>query len=58
MSPAEMVRETGYIKPGDNVPNIGTSPQFEEGIAPLENVNDVGEKTPIKNGFAHTDARG
>ena len=52
MSPAEMVRETGYIKPGDNVPDIGTSPQFEEGIAPLENVNDVGEKTPIKDGFA------
>jgi len=52
MSPAEMVRETGYIKPGDNVPDIGTSPQFEEGIASLENPNDVGEKTPIKDGFA------
>jgi hypothetical protein len=48
MSAAEMVRETGYIKPGDNVQDIGTSPQFEEGIAPLENANDVGEKTPSK----------
>ncbi len=52
MSVADMVRETGYVKPGDDVQNIGTSPQFEEGIAPLENVNDVGEKTPIQNGFA------
>jgi len=52
MSPAEMVRETGYVKPGDNVENIGTSPQFEEGIAGLEKPQDVGEKTPIQNGFA------
>ena len=52
MAPAEMVRETGYVKPGDNVENIGTSPQFEQGIAGLENPNDVGERTPIQNGFA------
>jgi len=52
MSVAEMVKETGYIKPGDDVPNIGTSPQFEEGIAPLEKAGDVGDKTPIQNGFA------
>jgi hypothetical protein len=52
MSPAEMVRETGYVKPGDNIENIGTSPQFEDGIAKLENIQDVGEKTPIQNGFA------
>ena len=52
MSPADMVRETGYVKPGDNVENIGTSPQFEEGIASLENQGDVGEKIPVPNGFA------
>ena len=52
MSVAEMIRETDFVKPGDEVPNIGVSPQFEEGIAPLEAVNDVGEKTPIQNGFA------
>jgi len=46
------VKETAFIKPGDEVPNIGISPQFEEGIAPLEAVGDVGEKTPIQNGFA------
>src|SRR5207249_6786454 len=39
MTAAQMIRETGYIKPGDNVENIGTSPQFESGIASLENPN-------------------
>lgn len=52
MNVAEMVRETAYVKPGDDVPNIGNSPQFEEGILPLENQNDVGAKIPIQNGFA------
>ncbi|MGH9945929.1 MAG: peptidyl-prolyl cis-trans isomerase [Pyrinomonadaceae bacterium] len=52
MSVAEMIRETGYVKPGDTVDKIGNSPQFEEGIAPLENPNDVGDKTPIPDGFA------
>lgn len=48
----DMVRETAFVKPGDEVENIGVSPQFEEGIAPLEEVGAVGEKTPIKDGFA------
>ncbi len=52
MSVAEMVRETGYVKPGDMVDKIGNSPQFEEGIAPLQNAGDVGDKTPIPDGFA------
>ena len=52
MSVADMVKETEFVKQGDDVPNIGVSPQFEEGIAPLENPSDVGEKTPIQNGFA------
>ncbi|MDQ1422171.1 MAG: peptidyl-prolyl cis-trans isomerase, partial [Acidimicrobiaceae bacterium] len=52
MSPAEMVRETPFIVPGDDVPNIGSSQQFEQGIEPLQNPQDVGERTPIKNGFA------
>lgn len=52
MSPAEMVKETPYIRPGDDVPNIGNSQQFEDGIAPLNNANDIGERTSIKGGFA------
>ena len=51
-SAAEMVKETAYIKPGDDVPDIGVSPQFEEGILGLQNQNDVGDKIPIQNGFA------
>lgn len=52
MTPAEMIRETPYVAPGDDVPNIGSSQQFEQGIEPLQNPQDVGERTPIKNGFA------
>jgi peptidyl-prolyl cis-trans isomerase D len=49
---AEMVRETAFVKPGDTVENIGISPQFEEGIAGLQNPGDVGEKIPVSGGFA------
>jgi peptidyl-prolyl cis-trans isomerase D len=52
MNPADMVKETPYVKPGDDVPNIGSSQQFEAAIEPLNNVNDVGEKTGVKGGFA------
>ncbi|MEO8573687.1 MAG: SurA N-terminal domain-containing protein, partial [Pyrinomonadaceae bacterium] len=52
MSAAEMIRETPYVKRGDNVEKIGTSPQFEEGIAKLENAQDVGDKIPVQSGFA------
>jgi peptidyl-prolyl cis-trans isomerase D len=52
MKPADMVRETGFVKPGDDVKDIGSSQQFEDAIAPLNNPNDVGERTGIKNGFA------
>src|SRR5215207_7345887 len=52
MTPAEMVRETPFVKPGDDVPEIGTNQQFEQAIEPLNNPNDVGEATGIKGGFA------
>jgi peptidyl-prolyl cis-trans isomerase D len=52
MNAADMVRDTPFVKPGDDVPNIGSSQQFEQAIAPLNNANDVGERTGIKNGFA------
>ena len=52
MNPAEMVKETPFIKPGDDVPGIGSSQQFEAAIAPLNNANDVGEQTGVKGGFA------
>jgi peptidyl-prolyl cis-trans isomerase D len=52
MSPADMVRETPFIKPGDDVPNIGSNQQFEATIEPLNNPNDVGNAQGIKDGFA------
>ncbi|HEY0430868.1 MAG TPA: hypothetical protein VGC61_03590, partial [Pyrinomonadaceae bacterium] len=52
MTPAEMVKDTPFIKPGDDVPGVGSSQQFEAVIAPLNNPNDVGDRTGIKGGFA------
>ena len=52
MTPADMVRETPYVKPGDDVPNIGVNQQFEQALASLNNPNDVGEPTGVKSGFA------
>ena len=52
MSATEMVRETAYLKPGDDVPNVGVNQQFEATLATLNNANDVGEVTGIKDGFA------
>jgi peptidyl-prolyl cis-trans isomerase D len=52
MKPEDMVKETPFIKAGDDVPNIGSSQQFEAVIEPLNNVGDVGERTGVKGGFA------
>jgi peptidyl-prolyl cis-trans isomerase D len=52
MSPADMVKETGYVKPGDDIPGIGINPTFEAALEPLNQAGDIGEKTPIPNGFA------
>ena len=52
MTPADMVRETAYLVPGDDVPNIGVNQQFEQALASLNNPNDIGEPTGVKNGFA------
>lgn len=52
MAVADMIRETAYVVPGDDVPNVGVSPQFEDGIVMLVNPQDVGEKIPVQNGFA------
>ena len=52
MTAADMVRETPFVKPGDDVPEIGTNQQFEQAIEPLNNPNDIGAATGIKGGFA------
>jgi peptidyl-prolyl cis-trans isomerase D len=52
MTPAQMVRETPFVKPGDDVPEIGSNQQFEQAIESLNNPNDVGTLTGIKGGFA------
>ncbi|HEX6717580.1 MAG TPA: peptidyl-prolyl cis-trans isomerase [Pyrinomonadaceae bacterium] len=52
MNPSDMVRETPFVKLGDDVPQIGTNQQFEQALEPLNNPKDVGEATGVKGGFA------
>jgi peptidyl-prolyl cis-trans isomerase D len=52
MNATDMVRETAFIKPGDDVPDVGSNQQFEQALEPLNNPKDVGEPTGIKGGFA------
>jgi peptidyl-prolyl cis-trans isomerase D len=52
MNAADMVRETGYVKSGDDVPNIGANQQFEQALESLNNPNDVADQVGVKDGFA------
>ncbi len=53
MTPAEMVKETPFVKPFDDVPNIGSNQQFDQALEPLNNPNDVAAApVGIKGGFA------
>lgn len=52
MSVDDMIRETDYVKPGDEIDKLGVSQDFEQGIATLENNEDVGNKIPVPGGFA------
>ena len=52
MKAEDMVKETGFVKPGDNITGIGVNQQFEGALVNLNNVNDVGERTPVPSGFA------
>jgi hypothetical protein len=52
MDVKDMVRETPFIKPGDDIPGIGVSSEFYEGIANLKNPDDVGDVIRVRDGFA------
>ena len=52
MNAADMVRETPYLKKGDDVANIGVNQDFERALASLQNPNDVAEPVGVKDGFA------
>ncbi|HEU4511307.1 MAG TPA: peptidyl-prolyl cis-trans isomerase [Pyrinomonadaceae bacterium] len=52
MNPAQMVRETPFVKPQDDVPDIGSNQQFEQTLEKLNNPQEVGDVTGIKGGFA------
>lgn len=51
-APVVTVRETPYVQPGDQLPDIGSNPQFDEAVSGLENIGDVGSVVGITGGFA------
>lgn len=50
--PEDTLKQTPLFAPGDDVPNIGSNPSFEEAVSNLKAVGDVGVKTGIRGGFA------
>jgi peptidyl-prolyl cis-trans isomerase D len=48
----DLVRQTPLFANGDDVPDIGTNPTFEEATANLKKAGDVGVKVGIRGGFA------
>ena len=52
MSPGDMVRDTPYVQPDEDIPQIGNNQQFHNALAALNNPQDVGDATGIKGGFA------
>ncbi|MCA1591592.1 MAG: SurA N-terminal domain-containing protein [Acidobacteria bacterium] len=52
MKPEEMIKTTPFVKPGDNVPDIGSSPQFEQAVEPLNDPGQIGDRVSVKGGFA------
>src|SRR4030095_12043552 len=48
----KVLRKRVFKNPGAEVKDIGTSQQFEAVIEPLNNPNDVGDRTGVKGGFA------
>ena len=48
-----MVKRNGFVKPGDEVPKTSEFRRsLKKASPPLENQGDVGDKIPVKDGFA------
>jgi peptidyl-prolyl cis-trans isomerase D len=52
IKPEDVKRETPFFAPGDDVPEIGSNPSFEEKTSVLTAKGDVGEKVGVRGGFA------
>lgn len=48
----EVLKRTPIFVDGDDLPDIGTNPSFEETTGNLKNAGDVGVKVGIRGGFA------
>lgn len=46
------VKETPFFAEGDNLPNLGSAPDFESAVFQLASPNDVGDRQNVTGGFA------
>ncbi len=51
-APVVTVRETPYAQAGDQLPDIGSNPQFDAEVSALANKGDVGDTVGVTGGFA------
>ena len=51
-SKEEMIKETDYVKPGDDIGDFGNSQEFHTAIQNLEKNGDIGDKVSVPGGFA------
>ena len=47
-----MIKETDFVKPGDDIGEFGNSQEFHAAIQGLEKVDDIGDKVAVPGGFA------
>lgn len=51
-APVAIVRETPFVQPGDQLPDIGVNAQFDESTSKLKEKGDVGATVGVTGGFA------
>jgi peptidyl-prolyl cis-trans isomerase D len=52
VKPEDVKKETPYFIPGDDIPDVGSNPSFEEKTNVLTAAGEVGEKVGVRGGFA------
>lgn len=52
MSKDSMIKESDFVKPGDDIGEFGNSQEFHTAIQNLEKTGDIGDKVSVPGGFA------
>ena len=52
VNPQDLIRTTPFFSAGDDIPEIGSNPSFEESTSALTAKGDIGDKVGVRGGFA------